>query len=663
MKLRNKFIIFFTAFAIIPLIIAGIIVSSVVQKSNTNDAYERLKEELRMTQNSISDNIEMLKNIALDSQNDELLIKYLNENSSAKLKEEVSNRYEKLMKQYGLFANIIIINGNEKRLTDALKSGIENSDTPIPEYVLKSKETKQLVVSSIKKSNSTGKPILAICTPILNSKNDIQGYVTYSVDLEKLSEKYITNTKIGTSGYIYAVDKEGTMVMHPNKDEIFQKNFLNIDISSEVLEKKSGTAKYEYNGVAKFVAYNEDKNTGLIYLANIPVSELTNTSKSVANLMISIGIISLIISGICSLLVSRTLASNINSVVIAMSSIAKGDLTTKVNIKGKDEIGIMGSKINDTMDQLIFSISGVKENSSDVNNMSSTLKSTSKEMTITTNEVSLAISEIASGAVNQAHELAEITKHLDTFNTELDDIYNKVSNVNTSSNDAEDKATIGKDYIESLTESIVKVKESFSVVTTKINGLGTTVNEIGKITDSINEISEQTNLLALNAAIEAARAGEQGKGFAIVADEVRKLAEESSKAAGEIMNLINLVSQETKDVIDTSKEMNGLIGNQVNVVEKTIESFDNILESVQRITPMVDETYGSVKNAIIAKDTISNKIQGVASLAEEVSASAEQISASTQEMLSSTEEVSGIASKLDESVTELIGKVDGFKVS
>lgn len=314
------------------------------------------------------------------------------------------------------------------------------------------------------------------------------------------------------------------------------------------------------------------------------------------------------------------------------------------------------------MEKLRFSISGVKESSGEVSNLSNTLTNNSKEMSVAANEVSTAIGEIANGAMDQTRQLLDITKQLDMFNDELNDIHDKISNVNISSKKAEDKAVLGKSFIGSLTKSVNDVKQSFTLVTNKINGLGSTVSEIGKITDSINEISEQTNLLALNAAIEAARAGEQGKGFAVVADEVRKLAEESSKSASEIMNLINLVSGETKEVIVTSNGMNDLISEQAQVIEKTIESFDNILKSVQDITPVVDETYNSVKNAIKAKDIVVGKVEGVASVAEEVSASTEEISASAEEMVASIEEVSGVAVQLDKSVETLVDKIDGFKV-
>lgn len=662
MKLRNKFIILFTIFAIIPLIVSGFIINSIVQRSNKNDAHTRLNEELLVSQKSMEGNIEMLKNLALDSQKDETLIKYFSNNTSTELKQQVSDKYAGVLTRYGVFANIVFISSDEKRLTDALKSGVEKDKSPMPDYLAKVKSTKEMVVSSIRKSNSTGKSIFAICVPVLSSNNQIIGYIVYAVDLEKLSNKYVTNIKIGSSGYIFAIQEDGTTVMHPNKNEIFKKSFLKVDVSKEVLNKKSGIAEYEYNNIKKLAAYSEDKSMHLIYIATIPTSEFMETSKTVTNLLIIIIAIVIIISIMFAVAISKKFTHGINGVVKAMEIIATGDFTIKTDIKGDDEVGLMGKRINHTMEKLRFTISGVKESSSKVSDLSSNLTNNSKEMSIAVNEVATAIGEIANRAVNETGQLLDITKELQEFDTELNDIYNKVSEVNTSSKSAEDKAVVGKNFVESLTVSIDSVKNSFSVVRTKINGLGNTVSEIGKITDSINEISEQTNLLALNAAIEAARAGEQGKGFAVVADEVRKLAEESSKSAAEIMNLINLVSGETAEVIDTSKEMDELIGKQAKVIGKTIESFDDILKSVQNITPMVDETYSSVKKAIKVKAMVVNKVEDIVVDSKEVSASTEQISASAEEMASSIEEVSGVASQLDKSVEDLVSKVDGFKV-
>lgn len=128
---------------------------------------------------------------------------------------------------------------------------------------------------------------------------------------------------MGSSGYMYAMDYDGTMIMHPNKDEIFQKNILKTDIGEEILKNKTGIGEYKYNGVRKIVAYNEDKDMGLIYVANIPIDEFMGTSKTVVNIVLIMGVISAIVAVVLSVLIAKSLTNRINNVVVAMESLAK----------------------------------------------------------------------------------------------------------------------------------------------------------------------------------------------------------------------------------------------------------------------------------------------------------------------------------------------------
>jgi methyl-accepting chemotaxis protein len=125
-----------------------------------------------------------------------------------------------------------------------------------------------------------------MCVPILDIEKQIEGYIMYSVDLQKLSEEYVTKVKIGETGYVFTIDTQGTTVMHPDKDQIFKKDFTNTSISKEVLSKKVGIGEYDYKGIKKLVAYSEDKEWGFIYLASIPTSELTVTTKTVINVIL-----------------------------------------------------------------------------------------------------------------------------------------------------------------------------------------------------------------------------------------------------------------------------------------------------------------------------------------------------------------------------------------
>jgi methyl-accepting chemotaxis protein len=245
----------------------------------------------------------------------------------------------------------------------------------------------------------------------------------------------------------------------------------------------------------------------------------------------------------------------------------------------------------------------------------------------------------------------------------MEEIAANAGKVGESSMSAEAQAIKGKDQVSNLTLSIATIGDSFSKFMTTISELGHSVDKIGDITDAINAISDQTNLLALNAAIEAARAGEQGKGFAVVADEVRNLAAESKKSSEEIMELIRRVSQETQGVIKASEEVNGLLHSQERVIGDAVESFEMITDSINTIGPLVEQAKGSLMEATAAKNQVVTRVEGVASVSEEVSASAQEIAASSEELLSSIEEVSGVSSKMHHSVGELVNRVSQYKTT
>ncbi|MGB9860268.1 MAG: methyl-accepting chemotaxis protein, partial [Moorellaceae bacterium] len=161
----------------------------------------------------------------------------------------------------------------------------------------------------------------------------------------------------------------------------------------------------------------------------------------------------------------------------------------------------------------------------------------------------------------------------------------------------------------------------------------------------------------LNAAIEAARAGEAGRGFAVVADEVRKLAEQSRASSDKIRDLLNNITSETGEVVNTSQEVTRQVAGQLENVEHTIKAFDDILESIAAIAPMIQATYREVDSTVKAKDVVLERVQSVSAVSEETSASAQEISASAEELSASTQEIAanaqqilGVAKRLEEQV-------------
>lgn len=343
-----------------------------------------------------------------------------------------------------------------------------------------------------------------------------------------------------------------------------------------------------------------------------------------------------------------------------LGAIADGNFTKPVPerfLRMKDEIGMLAQAIDRLQASIKPLLAELKTNAQTLAGNAEALSATSEEIASSSNEVANAIQQVASGAGEQANHLQEILNLLEDMAASMEKAGAELGKVKASSQETSRLAEVGKKEMDMLIASIKGVRQAFNTVTEKLAGLSGSVDQIGVILEVINGITDQTNLLALNAAIEAARAGEAGRGFTVVAEEVRKLAEQSRASSDKIRELLNTIGSETGEVVNTSEEVSRQVETQLDNVEKTVKSFDDILGAVAAITPMIETTYSELDGTVKAKDVVLERVQNISTVSqetsssvEEISASAEELSASTQEIAANAQQVLDVAKKLEEQI-------------
>lgn len=181
-----------------------------------------------------------------------------------------------------------------------------------------------------------------------------------------------------------------------------------------------------------------------------------------------------------------------------------------------------------------------------------------------------------------------------------------------------------------LTKSLKNFEITFKIFIDILNEMNDNIKKVNEITDLINNVAEQTNLLALNAAIEAARAGEAGTGFSVVADEIRKLSEKTKTSSISINSLTENILESSKNLSIKTSKMNLELKHQKFGMQKAIDSFKLISDSVSIITPKMITLFNNYNKMCKSNIEIIEKIKILSSVNEDICISTESISDSSE---------------------------------
>lgn len=360
---------------------------------------------------------------------------------------------------------------------------------------------------------------------------------------------------------------------------------------------------------------------------------------------------------------AKHIARPIRSLAEKASEVANGNLKTTIEVdeKEKDEIGQLKRSFRTMVDNLQETVQSVHHIGHNVQDFSSRLH---KEMT--------GVSEISSQVTNSTDELAQgsqsISNDVQDVVTLMDNLhqgFEKNREQGQQSREASQEALV---YIEEGQKSIIEQRSLMDRSSSSIANVESSVNQFIQYTDQIestvklvNDIAEQTNLLALNAAIEAARAGEHGKGFAVVAEEVRKLADQSTKATGNISDMViqirdgvKVIEQEMQETVQISHEQN-------QSVDTSKDAFEKISGQVMKIDQQLEELVSGLDHSKEQSTNVNVSIENVSSIVEETAAGTEEISASTVEQQTAFQQMIEETNKLEEMVTDLNEQLQHFE--
>lgn len=499
---------------------------------------------------------------------------------------------------------------------------------------------------------------------LLNDGLDTVRVIAADMTLDRIS--VIVNSFIEMhDAEAFLVDKDSSVILASRDSDLISKT-LGADGQSAFykdVEKKVSGKSYDFCTLdGNMTVFKEVNGTNWLLVSYVPTRVVLADLVGLRNLMIIFSIISILVLCVLIERVTHVVIRPVKEMTRVITSMASGDFTVSMKVKGNDEIAVMGRSVEHfiaSMKEMIRQMGHVSDRlekqagssknvSGEMNSAANIQSQSMTELNATVDQLSVSVNEIAQNATQLAGVVADTKEDSD-----------KVEDKMRTTVEVSEK---GKADMESVGNALHNIEISIHNLEEAVDKVGTASGEIVDIIKLIGDIAEETNLLSLNASIEAARAGEAGRGFAVVASQIGVLAKNSADSVAHITSLINEINGLVDDAVKQGRSSASDIESSADLIHTAVDTFDQIFQNIQ-------ETSHLIEGVVEKINQVDQVATNVAAISEEQAASSDEILATSESVLQqaksiskNSEQVEAEAGNLAESADQLADQVKQFQI-
>jgi methyl-accepting chemotaxis protein len=503
---------------------------------------------------------------------------------------------------------------------------------------------------------------LSYISTFIDARNKRSGYII--ADLKKsFIIDALKETNFGVGSITGLITSDGRELLYGDDIEGFSFRAQSFYSDSINMNGEDTKLQYvEYEEESYLYICTELGKSKIRFCTLIPENVVLELVKDVKTVTVAIVILATLIAFLVATFISAGISHTLNKTNETLTKVSEGDLTVSLDIKRKDEFGLLGISIN-------HMVQSMKELLLKMTDASSTVAVTSSQVTETTNllfratkDISKTVNDIEQGVNQQAQDAESCLTQMSNLADQINIVYDNTNEIEKIASSTKNMLGQGMVVVGDLSFKAKDTSDITQSVIDDILQLERESNSINGFIGTIHEIASQTNLLSLNASIEAARAGEAGKGFAVVAEEIRKLAKQSSDAAGKISRIVEQIQLQTQKTVTTAKHAEDIVASQEEALSETIKVFGDVNDHVENLTNNMKKIVLGINGMESSKNDTLNANESISSTAEESAAATSELGVTVEEQLHAVEMLNEAAKQLGLQAKDLEATVQLFRV-